>query len=180
MLCNSNPFDGAQNWPRFTGREGQGRWAGIPVSLGHPWHHKYLRNPCSLIRTFSGSSSAYINPLCPLSPCWQVKEPQNLESSSWISTAKRHQVSTSLLRPLCRPWKRVAQKCRHSLTFCFAGWWPGQPSQLYNIILLNFCLQPLICSHSVTWDQTKSSSWANLHCLCYINIFLYSNFCYIS
>lgn len=69
ILCNPNLFDGSGRTGPIS-LAGKARATGQAfLCLGHPWHHKHLRDPCSLIRTFSGSSSVYVNPLCPLSPC---------------------------------------------------------------------------------------------------------------
>ncbi|XP_023803612.1 uncharacterized protein LOC111945164, partial [Cyanistes caeruleus] len=38
------------------GRGGQGHWAGIPVSLGHPWHHKHTLSSLFLL-TGEGTST---------------------------------------------------------------------------------------------------------------------------
>lgn len=98
MLCNPSPFDGSHR----TGPVSLAGWAGVPASLGHPWHRKYLRNPCSLVGTFSGSSSEYVNPLCPRFPYRQVKEPQNSESTPFMNlhrkkAAGQHELAQAIM-----------------------------------------------------------------------------------
>lgn len=155
MLCNSNTFDGSPrigtiSWAgeaRATGRAFLCRW----TSLASQGSQKSLQFHQDIL---------WFSNIC--KPTLSSLSLQTGKGTSKLGEFFLHefpqQKGTRSARACWGHYRDLESELLKSRTLpdlLFAGSWSGQPSWLYNIIPLNFCLQPLICSHSVTWDQTK-------------------------